>query len=71
MVNNLSAHDPLSAWFDITISNHRHTQNPKAFWENRRNGFKRLTIFAKRSILDVWQGSQNVSGLQWKQILTG
>ena len=26
------------------------------------NGFMPLTIFAKRSILDVWQGSEYASG---------
>ena len=27
------------------------------------NGFYPLTIFAKRSILDIWQGSEYASGL--------
>ena len=32
------------------------------------NGFESLTIFAKRSILDVWQGSEYTSELHYNPL---
>ena len=33
------------------------------------NGFQPLSIFAKRSILDVWQGSEYVCAFTFKEFL--
>ena len=32
------------------------------------NGFQQLTISAESSILDVWQGSENASGIYWEKL---
>ena len=60
MVNNLFPGSEQNAYYSDAYSEHCLTSKMECF-EKIIEGFEPLTIFAKRSNLNVWQGSEYAS----------